>query len=117
MKRFKIKVKKIYQPLVLLNLSAGAVFLIGAAAVLANYPQLSDSIILHFQGGRGVDVTGPKFNLLLISGFSLALAAVNAWLSFLLIRRSKVLSYLLSAAALLAGVFFLIYIFQILSLN
>lgn len=104
---------------VFLTLTAGAAALLAASAALLLTAQgeLHAKIILHFDGDRGITRFGAPEDLWWILGVVAAGALLDTLIAAHLFRRDRVLSHVLSGAALVLCLFLLIAVGTIISVN
>ena len=77
----------------------------------------SELLVVHFEGGRGIDFFGSKQDVLSIIGIGTAAAFINTVLAMVLCRKDAFLSYLLAFGTLFISLLILLTVAVIISVN
>ncbi len=98
-------------------LASFGLILIGLIVALLGLLKISNLLIMHYDGYKGIDFLGDKKDVFNVIGLSAIMVILNFWLAKKLYFKERFLAYLLSFSTPLFSLLILIGVFAIISIN
>ena len=76
--------------------ASAALLLIAFAMAYRKFAPIDHLLVIQFEGGRGIDLLGSKYDVFSLLGAGLLVCGINTWLSHVLYGKVRALSYLLA---------------------
>lgn len=112
MREFK-NTKLLFYPFLI----SGGLILIALIAAVLNFYKISNLLIMHYDGYKGIDFLGEKNDVFSLIGISAVIIILNIWLANRVYFRERFLAYLFSFSSLVISLLILIGVFAIISVN
>jgi hypothetical protein len=113
----KISEFKNIKPLFYPFLISGGLILMALVLAFLNFYKISNLLIMHYDGYRGIDFLGDKGDVFSLIGISAVMVILNIGLASRVYFRERFLAYLFSFSSLILSVLILIGVFAIISIN